>query len=271
MKIIEEKIIMSKTKTKLSFVRFFYVITNFFRKLFNLPTENVFISRKGIKWEVDLNEAIDFCLYLTGDYEPELIKAYSPIVKDKDFHIIDIGANIGAHTLNFAKLISNKGKVYAIEPTNFAFEKLVTNIHHNEELKNKIETHQVLLTNNEGHIGISEISSSWNIAEDIESIKRNQFDGGFAQATTKARSTTLDQLVNDLKIEQIDLIKLDVDGNEVDILKGATETFAKFRPILLVELSPIHFDNKNQPYRFSDQVEILKELNYEFHDILGKK
>lgn len=81
---------------------------------------------------------------------------------------------------------------------------------------------------------------------------------------------TLDEFVELEKLETIDMIKLDVDGNEVDILKGAANTFKKFKPILLVELSPIHFENDKQPYSFNDQIELLKKLNYNFHDIFNK-
>lgn len=242
MNFIKEKIIMSTTKTKLKFVRFLFLFNKVIRSLFGLPMENIFIKRKGLSWEVDLNEAIDFCLYFAGEYEPELIDSYRPIINHKNMTIIDIGANIGAHTLNFANLTASQSKIYAIEPTEFAMEKLKRNI-----------------------------SSSWNIEEDITSEARNSFDGGFAKSTTNAKAMTLDEFVLSQGIEQLDLIKLDVDGNEVDILKGSQNTFKRLKPILLVELSPIHFDNKEQPYSFSDQVEELQKLNYEFHDVLGKK
>lgn len=271
MKLIEEKIIMATTKTKLKIVRFIFLISKAIRKLFGLPLNNIFIKRKDIFWEVDLNEAIDLCLFIAGEYEPELINAYSPLIKNKDMTIIDIGANIGAHTLNFATLTSDHSKIHALEPTTFAFKKLRTNLSHNPQLNSKVMTHQTLLTNASGNIGISDISSSWNIEKDISSTQRNKFDGGFAKSTFDAQKMTLDQFVKENKISKVDLIKLDVDGNEVDILKGAHETFKRFRPILLVELSPIHFSNQEQPYSFSDQVEELKKLDYAFHDVQGKK
>lgn len=105
--LIKEKIILSRTKTKLSFVRNLFLLTLLIRKLFRLPTQNINIFRKGIFWTVDLNEAIDYCLFLTGEYEPELTDAYRPLIKNKTMSIIDIGANIGAHTLFFAKFTSN--------------------------------------------------------------------------------------------------------------------------------------------------------------------
>lgn len=271
MKLIDEKIIMATTKTKLKVVRIIFLISKTIRKFLGLPLQNIFIRRKGISWEVDLNEAIDLCLFIAGEYEPELIQAYKPIIEDKDFHIIDIGANIGAHTLNFANLTNKQAKVYAIEPTHFAVNKLKNNLAHNPSLQKKVSIHNVLLTNDSGDIGIQKISSSWDIAQDIQTGERNSFDGGFAQPTDNAIKMTLDQFIKENEITKVDLIKLDVDGNEVDILKGAQETFKRFRPILLVELSPIHFSNKEQPYSFSDQVQELIKLNYTFHDVLGKK
>lgn len=268
---LKEKAVMSTTKNKLRFVRFLYFFIFYLRKILRLPTQNILINRKGLSWKIDLNEAIDFCLFISGDYEPELIDAYTPLIKDQNYTIIDIGANIGAHTLYFAKLTGAKGRILAIEPTSFAFKKLQTNISHNPKVSKKVEAYQVLLTNPLAQIGVENISSSWNIGEKITSQQRNPFDGGFSKSTEKALKLTLDQFVEKHNLDKIDLIKLDVDGNEIDILKGAKETFKKFQPILLVELSPIHFDNPNQPYTFSDQVTQLKELNYDFHDIFGKK
>jgi FkbM family methyltransferase len=269
--IVKEKLIMFPTFDKLRFVQLLAKVLLFLRSLIKLSPTNVRVKRKGIYWSLDLNEAIDFCLYVAGDYEPELIDAYRPIIKDKDMLIIDIGANIGAHTLNFAKYSGKNARIIAIEPTNYAYSKLVNNVHRNDHLKNKVHCYKVLLTNPEHQVGVDKISASWDIQKGLNCLTRNQFDGGFACNIGNAPKRTLDEFIEENNIEQVDMIKLDVDGNEVDILQGARLTFEKFRPILIVELSPIHFDNSSQPHTFAEQVEELKKLEYEFTDIFGKK
>lgn len=268
--LINEKIIMAKTKHKLSFVRLLYIITKIFRLFtFQYKTKNIVVKRKNIHWNLDLNEAIDYCLYLTGDYEPELIEIYRPLLNNQNLTVLDIGANIGAHTLKMASFLGSDAAIYAIEPTNYAYDKLKQNISLNHDLKNKIRPKQVLLTSKKNDVSLNSISASWDIERTINHKGRNIYDGGFSCDLSNSTSMTLDKFVEAERIDHIDLIKLDVDGNEIDILDGAVKTFKQFKPILLIELSPIHFEKHR--YDFTDLLIHLKKLNYEFKDTFNKK
>ena len=60
--------------------------------------------RHGVNWALDLNEGIDLYIYLMGAYEPREMQAYERVIRPG--HVVfDIGANIGAHTLHFARLV----------------------------------------------------------------------------------------------------------------------------------------------------------------------
>jgi hypothetical protein len=75
---------------------------------------------------------------------------------------------------------------------------------------------------------------------------------------------TLDHFVECKAITRLDLIKMDVDGHELPVLQGATETLRRFRPVLVMEMSPyIHAEFHHD---FGDFVEILKDGGYELHD-----
>ena len=89
------------------------------------PNIGVF-NRGSYKWELDLKEGIDFSIFIQGCFEPEVIKTYKKHIKEGDI-VIDIGANIGAHTLPIANLLDHEGKIYALEPTKFAYSKLKNN------------------------------------------------------------------------------------------------------------------------------------------------
>lgn len=80
-------------------------------------------SRGGVEWELDIREGIDFSIFLLGSFEPSTSKALARLVQTGDY-VIDIGANIGAHTLPLAARVGNNGKVIAFEPTEYAFLKL---------------------------------------------------------------------------------------------------------------------------------------------------
>src|SRR5688572_20988587 len=85
------------------------------RKLLGRPAQAQFV-RDGIRWQLDLREGIDFSIYLLGSFEPATVRAYRRIVKPGQT-VLDIGANIGAHTLPLARLVGPGGRVIAFEPT----------------------------------------------------------------------------------------------------------------------------------------------------------
>ena len=122
------------TKTKIFIAS---VISNpfvwFVKSIFDSKITNV--KRKGIYWELDLDEGIDFSIFIFGFFEKETSRALDRLV-NKGSVVIDIGANIGAHTLPLARLVGKKGKVYAIEPTKYAYRKLIKNLSLNNDINN---------------------------------------------------------------------------------------------------------------------------------------
>ena len=74
--------------------------------------------RNGVKYSLDLSEAIDFATYFEG-WEPETIAFIERYVNQGNT-VIEVGANVGIQTLSLAKKVGPKGKIYAFEPTEFA-------------------------------------------------------------------------------------------------------------------------------------------------------
>ena len=103
------------------------------------------VRRDGLNWRLDLGEGIDFAIYLLGAFERGTQKQYGQILKAGDV-ALDIGANIGAHTLPIARCVGPSGHVHAFEPTVFAFAKLEANIARNPELGERITAGQTLLS-----------------------------------------------------------------------------------------------------------------------------
>ena len=85
------------------------------------------VRRRRVSWTLDLREGIDFSIWLLGAFELATVRAYERLVRPGDT-VLDIGANIGAHTLHLARAVGAQGKVYAIEPTDYAIGKLKANI-----------------------------------------------------------------------------------------------------------------------------------------------
>ena len=148
-----------KTSHKIFLAKIMYRILMVFRRIFGFGTLAI-VKRSGITWKLDLNEGIDLAIYLFGRFEPGTIKLYDTYVKEGDI-VLDIGANIGSHTLPLALKVGDSGKVYAFEPTRFAFQKLEANVGLNPCLTSRINLYQVMLVGSENEKIEAQIFSSW--------------------------------------------------------------------------------------------------------------
>ena len=138
---------------------------------------------------------------------------------------LDIGANIGNHSIYYA-MICHASKIFAFEPVQSTFEILKKNIKLNH-LENCIEAHNV---------GMSNRTKSASIVH---------FEENNIGATQLSENNTGDlQLValDDMDFPAVDFVKIDVEGMEHDLLRGAKQFFAKHNPILFIEIWNEHFE-----------------------------
>jgi FkbM family methyltransferase len=175
--------------------------------------------------------------------------------------VFDIGANIGAHTLGLARSVGPAGRVYAIEPSDFAFAKLKRNLALNPELESRTHAHQILLGAESDAQLPQTIYASWPLVanEPVHPKLR-----GRLTTTSNAHVDTLDAFVERQGIDRLDLIKLDVDGNEYPVLKGGAKTLTRFRPTLLMEMSPYVQDEHS--HGFAALVALLQAADYSLED-----
>ena len=109
--------------------KYLFLILKTYGKVFPSNT----VSRSGIKYELDLTKLIDISIFF-GGWEKTTIQFLKANVKENDV-VIEVGANIGAHTLLIGSLVGNGGSVIAVEPTDFALKKLRKNIDLNPHIK----------------------------------------------------------------------------------------------------------------------------------------
>lgn len=194
------------------------------------------IVRDGLRWRVDLREGIDLAIYL-GIFEADSVSTIRRLLSPGAV-ALDIGANIGAHTLPMAGSVGPNGKVYAFEPTQFAFEKLQKNINLNPDLKGRVVLEQMILGDSTTSLP-DHIYSSWPLTSDSTLHQRH---GGRLMRTTGAQTSSVDQYVREAGIRRLDLIKIDVDGHESAVLRGAHSTLTKMRPPIVMEFAPYVLD-----------------------------
>lgn len=222
-----------KTVYKIALARLAYRIIMPLRRLLGLG-ETAEVTRRGIRWVLNLREGIDFAIYLQGQFEPSTAKALASLVKPGDT-VLDIGANVGAHTLPFAKWVGASGRVVAFEPTQYAYQKLLANLACNPALAERVIAEQIMLGREDIQNYETAIYSSWTIVGEAE---RHPKHLGELKSTTGCDMWRLDRYLAKQAIGRVDLIKLDVDGNECEVLAGAEETLGRDRPIICFELAP---------------------------------
>ena len=164
-------------------------------------------------------------------YEIKTLKILDKYIKDNAV-ILDIGSNIGNHTLYWS-IERNAKKIFAFEPVKETFGTLETNIALNQLLD------KVVLYNAA-------------VGSQTSKAKIKEFDSKNIGAT----SLVLDEngsisvlKIDDLSFdgEKIDFIKIDTEGFEIEVLKGAKNTIMKNRPVIFVE-------------SFKDKYPIVKEI-----------
>lgn len=133
---------------------------------------------------------------------------------------LDIGANVGVHTLTATRVIGENGMIIAVEPTNTR-EMLIRNLKlssDNVNCKVKIVSKAV---SNKDETRVDKIYKIWGQKPELE----------------KWEFTTIDSIVNNEKCNRLDVIKIDVDGYELEALEGAQHIIKKFRPKVIVEIN----------------------------------
>jgi FkbM family methyltransferase len=251
---------MLSTKSKIVIARVLLVPVITLRSLLGLPNK-VVTSRKGLVWSLDLKEGIDLAIYILGGFEVRTLRQYKRLINEGDV-VLDIGANIGSHTLPLAELVGLTGKVYSFEPTTYAFEKQHMNIALNPLLISRISSHQIMLTSTDSDFLPEAIYSSWPLesAEDLHGVHHGRLMG-----TKGCMTSSLDSFVLDTNIERIDVIKLDVDGNECDVLAGAKNVLIKWKPKIMLELAPHVYDSS--PQKFDQLLTDLWAMGYQLSNM----
>ena len=248
---------MLTTQQKIAFVRIVSTPVRLINTIFYKSP--IRVRRRKINWCLDLNEVIDLVIYLIGNFEPKTIRQYQQTLKSGAI-VFDIGANIGSHTLPLAKIVQPNGMVFAFEPTLYAVTKLSNNVEIHPTLSKCIKVEQILLSDQKSSLEVHEIESSWPIK--TSKITHN-LHGGEAKSIAGSEVITLDTFVIKNKVNVLDLIKIDVDGNEINILKGGIKTIKKLKPLIMFELAPYALREKG--HSGEELLQILNELGYKIY------
>ncbi len=205
-------------------------------------------TRNGIHYKLDISDYMEHAIYFnitdTVDFDRRFL--YSLI--KPDFICLDIGANIGETTLNFARLAPN-GRVYAFEPVPFLHERLKTNIALNRY--QHIDIYNLALSDKEEELFFENPSNNNSSGIALSKEPTN--------TSTLVHSTTIDEFISSNNIGRVDFIKIDVEGFENFVINGARHTLQQLQPIMVIEIDNRYLKGKNT----SEKI-LLTQLSMEF-------
>src|ERR1700744_2187718 len=158
LKFTAESDCLMKTAHKIGLARVAYRVLHASRTLFG-KTDRCVVTRDGAVYSLDLSQGIDFAIYLHS-FERETRTALRRLVTPSST-VLDIGANIGAHTLLLAQLVGPQGSVLSFEPTEFAFQKQAKNLALNPDLAGRVTAFQCLLAAEDDICMPQAVYSSW--------------------------------------------------------------------------------------------------------------
>jgi len=157
--------------------------------------------------------------------------------------VVDVGANIGAHTLSLAQAVGRYGLVFAIEPQRAVFELLCANLALNE-----IGNVRAI------HAGAGR-SREQAFMPAYDYSKPGNFGG--VEMTGKFGEPVDVITIDSLNLPACHFIKIDVEGQEQSVIAGAVETITRFRPTLYVE--------NDRRQRSAELIRQLRDLDYQLY------
>ena len=214
----------------------------------------------SLRMRLDLAEHMQRRIFWMGYYSRDVVATLKSLLRP-GMRFVDVGANVGEISLIAAKLVGSKGQVISFEPVNAIADQLERHVRWNGFDWCRIE--RLALSD---HTGMAEIYASTgntdskdrnaglyslhNVSQNVAPIQR-------------IRLTTLDAYLHENAIDGVDGIKIDIEGAELECLRGAKATIAAFRPWLIVEVQ--QQTSAAAGYEPSAILQLLSDWGYQFY------
>ncbi|MCA1323386.1 FkbM family methyltransferase [Herbaspirillum sp. alder98] len=160
-------------------------------------------------------------LDLYGEFSELEAVLFAQIVRAGDV-VVEVGANIGAHTVHLAQLVGPAGRVHAYEPQRVIFQMLCANVALNSLFN--VHTH---------HAGVGAAAGQLYVPA-LNHAAVNNF-GGLSLSSEKQGEPVPVVALDALELPSLKLLKIDVEGMEHEVLSGARQLIMQHRPLLYVE------------------------------------
>lgn len=205
------------------------------------------------KLTYDPNSEIGRYLFFRGSFEEQILKKIRQVVKKGDY-ILDVGANIGVHSLVFSTLTGNSGKVVAIEPQSNVRHRLELNLKNNHA--DNVIVLGCAIGAEESNARIYDIANNNDGAATLRPSEPENHEK-FEDIEVK----TLNFIKESTGLDNFDVVKIDVEGAELEVLKGLSELLQSTPPRCLfvecVDSNLKRFDTSSE-----ELISKLEDLGY---------
>jgi len=229
---------------------FFRIIRNFLNCYIEVKIYNFKILASNKKNKIS-NALLKKC-HFDNQREIELI---SKISKKNKVFLIDCGCNYGFYSLYTASL-SDRNSVIAIEASPTTAKDFEKNLNLNK-FNNIVLKNCAVSDNDDIAINFNESKNDWE-----SSLTHSEF---VESKVSKIRTQKIDTIIKDEKLNDYSLlIKLDIEGHELQALEGAKNTIEKYKPIIIIELSTYIFNKNDKAF---DRLKFfLTEFDYSIYN-----
>lgn len=212
----------------------------------------------GIQMECDLRRFIQRHLYFLGSYEPEQVAFWMQCARQAEV-VFDVGANVGLYSLA-AAAASSRAAIHAFEPTPEMVERFRTNIALNQF--DQIIVNAVAVGHQSGEIYLHYSGGTDGANEGMNYVSAETLE----TTDRVVPMITLDNYCEQHQIDVIDLLKIDIEGNEYNALRGAERLLQRSAVhSIFMELNSWAVERSG--HALSDIVTLLSDYNYRFYEI----
>ena len=246
-----------------------------------ISEEGSYLKKKnGVKLFFDFSQTIcraEGDLFMSEDYEKNEMSYIGEYLKKSDcLNVLDIGGNVGSFSLDLSA-VEDSLKFHIFEPIPNTYNKLLANIKLNEKEENKFNTYNIGLSDKDGsfdfYLPATDEAASMQPIEDSfyrkGSNEMGEYTGKDKMEKVVCLVDTVDNIVASKGIDNIGFIKIDVEGNEKFVLKGAKETLSKFKPLVYCELLRIH--SARFGYHPNEVIDYMAEFGYKCYVMKDKE
>ncbi|WP_447603648.1 FkbM family methyltransferase [Nitrospira sp. Nam80] len=195
----------------------------------------------------------------SGAYEP-LVMKYARTVLEPGSVVVDVGANVGLFALGIIDMVP-ESFVHCFEPSPVPYHCLERTIRHNA-LGHRVRLNPVALSETQGTV-------DFFVHDQDKSAYDGIRDTGWMGPTlrTSVTAMSLDGYLDSVGVTRVDALKIDVEGGELLVLKGAVQTLRRHRPIVILEIAQVNLDAYG--LLVDDIYEFFQGLGYSVHRIDG--